>query len=483
MKDERFRERFEDVEAVADRLLRRLLGLPEDPRSTRRSPAPSSSASSCRRSTRCSCTGSASPASPPSAADRRRTPPSSRARSACPTSSACTGSSRRCRPATRVCVDGTYGEVIVSPDAATLRSFDERRTAEAERRRVVGRDAAAPAVTLDGTVISLGANIEVGQRRCRRRSPPAPITSASCAPSCSISTARRCRPRRSSIGDARRHRARRRRATGHLPHARHRRRQAAARRARPRRAQSGARHARHPLLARSARHLPHAAARALSRRRRRPVAHHVSAGLARDRGARGAPHLRARVRGAGRRARRARRRGAARRHDRDAERGAHRRSHRRRVRLHQRRHQRSHPVRVRRRSAERGDGLSVPAAASVDLARARAGLRRGGAAGAAGLGVRRHGRRSVEHLAPARPRAALVLDDDAASCPSSSRWCSRPSCRWRRSSRARRSRSPAPRRSRRWRALASARGSRSSSTGARVTARTDSLYIRSWRVH
>jgi phosphotransferase system enzyme I (PtsI) len=59
-----------------------------------------------------------------------------------------------------LCIDASFSEVVIRPDDATLRSFERRRAAEAERLRVVATTRREPAVTLDGTTVFLGANVE-----------------------------------------------------------------------------------------------------------------------------------------------------------------------------------------------------------------------------------------------------------------------------------------------------------------------------------
>lgn len=58
-----------------------------------------------------------------------------------------------------VLVDGTEGRVVVGPDAQQLAGMRRRR--QAERTRSAGLDALRdePAVTLDGTLVALQANV------------------------------------------------------------------------------------------------------------------------------------------------------------------------------------------------------------------------------------------------------------------------------------------------------------------------------------
>ena len=64
------------------------------------------------------------------------------------------------RPAEQVWVDGATGEVVSSPDQATQRELEARGRAEIERQRVVDSARFEPAVTLDGVAVSLGGNVE-----------------------------------------------------------------------------------------------------------------------------------------------------------------------------------------------------------------------------------------------------------------------------------------------------------------------------------
>ncbi|HEX6839625.1 MAG TPA: phosphoenolpyruvate--protein phosphotransferase [Polyangia bacterium] len=159
MQDERFRERFADVEQVAERLLRRLLGLPairEDE----------------------SVAGAIVVGFDLSPVDAmqlhglgvagfatERGGPTSHAAIVCralglPFVFGVHGLVEAVRAGDTLCVDANFSEVVVRPDDATLRSFAERRAAEVERMRLVAATRQSPAVTLDGAVVSLGANIE-----------------------------------------------------------------------------------------------------------------------------------------------------------------------------------------------------------------------------------------------------------------------------------------------------------------------------------
>jgi phosphotransferase system enzyme I (PtsI) len=159
MKDERFRERFADVEQVAERLLRRLLGLPaiRDDESLAGAIvigfdlSPVDALQLHRLGVAGFATERGGPTSHAAIVARALD---------MPFVFGVHGLIEAVQAGDTLCVDASFGEVVVRPDAATLRSFDERRAAEAERRRVVAMTRQSPAVTLDGTDISLGANIE-----------------------------------------------------------------------------------------------------------------------------------------------------------------------------------------------------------------------------------------------------------------------------------------------------------------------------------
>jgi len=65
----------------------------------------------------------------------------------------------RVGPAAHLAVDGATGEVIVAPDAETIASFDARGRDIARDRAGALADAELPAVTRDGTIVQLLANI------------------------------------------------------------------------------------------------------------------------------------------------------------------------------------------------------------------------------------------------------------------------------------------------------------------------------------
>ena len=65
----------------------------------------------------------------------------------------------RVGPAAHLAVDGATGEVIVAPDAETIASFDARGRDIARDRAGALADAELPAITRDGTIVQLLANI------------------------------------------------------------------------------------------------------------------------------------------------------------------------------------------------------------------------------------------------------------------------------------------------------------------------------------
>ncbi len=160
MKDERFRARFEDVEAVADRLLRSLLDLPEVRLDERLAGAigigfelsPLDALQLHRLGIAGFATERGGPTSHGAILARAL---------GIPYVFGVKGLVGLVHSGETVCVDGVRGEVIVSPDEAALRTFERRRLHEADRWRAVEATGRAPAVTLDGTAVSIGANIEL----------------------------------------------------------------------------------------------------------------------------------------------------------------------------------------------------------------------------------------------------------------------------------------------------------------------------------
>ena len=159
MTDDRFRERFADVEQVAERLLRRLLGLPaiRDDESIAGAVvvgfdlSPVDALQLHRLGVAGFATERGGPTSHAAIVARAL---------GLPFVFGVHGLIETVHAGDTLCVDANFSEVVVRPDQATLRSFEERRAAEAERFRLVATTRRSPAVTLDGTAVSLGANIE-----------------------------------------------------------------------------------------------------------------------------------------------------------------------------------------------------------------------------------------------------------------------------------------------------------------------------------
>ena len=267
-----------------------------------------------------------------------------------------------------VVIDGLRGEVILDPDAEALRRYEARadvHRARAQRLAAIRDVAVADHRRHAGPPARQrrDAGGDPDRRRAGRRGGrPVPhrVPLPRADRSADGGRAVRARGRRAQE---------RRRAAGHLPHPRSRRRQAAAVGAHPERHQPGDGAALDPLLAPARGRLPDPAARALPRGGGRADADPVPADLGRRRAARGQAALRRGVRRAGARGDPPRRQGAARRHGRDSQRGDDRRSAGRGVRLPQHRHQRSHPVLAGRRPRGRARRLPLSPAASGDPAR------------------------------------------------------------------------------------------------------------------
>jgi len=159
MDDERFRERFADVEHVGEALLRRLAGLPPidltQPLRDAVVVGYDLSPVDILRLHRLGVSGFVA---------ERGGPTSHTAIVARTLGSTFVlgvhGLLEAVRAGDTIWVDARAREVVIRPDAATVRSFDERRAAEAERVRLVDAMRSAPSVTVDGTAISIGANIE-----------------------------------------------------------------------------------------------------------------------------------------------------------------------------------------------------------------------------------------------------------------------------------------------------------------------------------
>ena len=159
MEDPYLRERGADVEAIGDRLLRTLLGLPEL--------SPSASAP-----------GTIGIGSMVSPIDALQVPRSGLAGFAAEhggkTSHAAIilralgipfvvgvrGLVAAVRSGDTLIVDGSLGQVIVTPNEDTIAMYEERRTRDRSRAQALKSRATGPTVTRDGVRIELGANIE-----------------------------------------------------------------------------------------------------------------------------------------------------------------------------------------------------------------------------------------------------------------------------------------------------------------------------------
>lgn len=159
IEDERFRARLEDVEAVADRLVRSLLNLPQDPMDERVRGTIGIgfelSALDVLHLHRMGIAGFATERGGPTAHE------SIIARSlGIPYVFGVKGLVDLVRSGEIVCVDAAHGEVVVSPDEATMQALGERLSMEADRPHGIQAAYGDPAITLDGTAVSLGANIK-----------------------------------------------------------------------------------------------------------------------------------------------------------------------------------------------------------------------------------------------------------------------------------------------------------------------------------
>jgi len=159
MEDPYLRERGADVEAVGDRLLRTLLGLPEM--------SPGASAPGT--------IGIGITLSPIDALHLRRSGLAAfAAEHGGKTSHAAIilkaleipfvvgvhGLCAAVRPGDTLVVDGSRGEVIVGPDEHTIATYENRRIEERSRAQALKSRAASPTITRDGVLIELAANIE-----------------------------------------------------------------------------------------------------------------------------------------------------------------------------------------------------------------------------------------------------------------------------------------------------------------------------------
>jgi len=159
MEDPYLRERGADVEAIGERLLRTLLGLPE----------PSGVASAA---------GTIGIGSVLSPVDALQLPHSGLVGFAAehggktshaaiilraldiPLVVGARGLVAAVRPGDTLVVDGSRGEVILNPDGDTVARYEERRRGERSRTRALKAGFAGPTTTLDGVRIELAANIE-----------------------------------------------------------------------------------------------------------------------------------------------------------------------------------------------------------------------------------------------------------------------------------------------------------------------------------
>ena len=158
MEDPYLRERGADVEAIGERLLRMLLGLPE----------PSGA----------SATGTIGVGSLLSPIDALHLPRSGLVAFAAehggktshaaiilraleiPSVVGARGLLAAVRPGDTLVVDGSRGEVIVNPDPDTVAKYEQRRRGERSREGALKSGVGGPTTTLDGVRIELAANIE-----------------------------------------------------------------------------------------------------------------------------------------------------------------------------------------------------------------------------------------------------------------------------------------------------------------------------------
>jgi len=159
IRDERFRARFADVEAVSDRLLRALTDAPPIPVDETFAGVvvigaelwPLDVIALHRIGTAGLVTQRGGPSSHTAILARTL---------GLPYACGVEGLMSCANDSDLVCVDGTSGEVVIRPDAATVRRFEARRTRESERRSATEKMRSEPSVTTDGTHVALGANVE-----------------------------------------------------------------------------------------------------------------------------------------------------------------------------------------------------------------------------------------------------------------------------------------------------------------------------------
>lgn len=158
--DPYFRDRGSDFEAVGERLLRALLGLPEaalDPGAARGSIAVSSNLSplnlfQLRRAGVAGLVSEGGGATSHAAIVARAFE--------LPYVAGIGHGSAQIRPGAMLIVDGTRGEVIVEPDRDTLHAFRARADARRERDKRLRATRTQPSVTGDGVEVHLAANVE-----------------------------------------------------------------------------------------------------------------------------------------------------------------------------------------------------------------------------------------------------------------------------------------------------------------------------------
>ena len=237
-------------------------------RPRRRPRGASPSRTSCRPPTPRSWAAPRRRASAPRAAAARRTRRSWRARWACRYVVGVEKLGHQVWSGMTVVIDGARGEVILDPDAEALRALrGARRRAAARARSGWRRCATSPSQTIDGTPIHLHANIEMLEE--------IPIAVELGAEAVGLFRTEFLYLERADLPSEDEQYAHAVAALksvggrhGHLPHARSRRRQAAAVGAHPERHQPGDGAALDPLFAQARGRVPHPAARAVPRRRR-----------------------------------------------------------------------------------------------------------------------------------------------------------------------------------------------------------------------
>lgn len=156
--DDRYRARFDDVEAVTDRLLRSLLELPEIRRDERltgaigigRELSPLDALLLHRLGVAGFATEGGGPSSHGAILARAL---------GLPYVFGVRGLLAAVRAGDRIGIDGTRGEVVLSPDDAAAQALETRRVHASERRKQVAATPLEPLHTLDGVRIAAGANV------------------------------------------------------------------------------------------------------------------------------------------------------------------------------------------------------------------------------------------------------------------------------------------------------------------------------------